>query len=233
MPIWKELLKVGKSARGGDDAVSAMFDEIIKVRPDLEGALTTIKNEYRIGNISGEGAKRAANMTERASGVRGSGLDRTGVKAFGDYGASREAARESMSPGAFERIDERIKGYDTEPVSDFERSTRTKEAGIAEDINKDYSSWDKDAIKEFDDALEAIRERELGGSSMENLERGWRREKAGLGNNPVADFENGIKSGLSTQDAIKEIVRNSEDRYGIPYSFENIVRMLRDAYKLN
>lgn len=229
MPFWKELLKGGKSTRGGDDAVSAMFDEIIKVRPDLKGALTTIKNEYRIGNISGEGAKRAANMTERASGARGSGLDRTGVKTFGDYGASREAARESMSPGAFEKIDERIKGYDSE------RAARAKEADIAEDVNKDYSSWDKDAIKEFDDALEDIRERELGGSSIENIERGWRRSKAGLEGNLIEDFNNAVKSGLSVQDAIKEVVRNSGDKYGSLYKldFNDVAESLRRAGKLD
>lgn len=237
MPVWKELLKLGKSTRGGDDAVSAMFDEIIKIRPDLKGALNYIKGEYKIGNISGEAAKRAANMAERSAGARGASIsDRTGVKILGDYGTSRTSAREAMDNPAFEAIDERIRNFDLKgdkAVNAAERNARAKEARAADVVNDDYELFDKEAYKDFDDAFEKIRERELGGSSPENLERGWRRSQAGLEGNVIEDFNNAVKSGLSVQEAAEEVAKNSFDKYGYELEFNDVIETARKAGKID
>lgn len=211
MPVWKELLKLGKPARGGDDAVSAMFDEIIKVRPDLKGALNYIKSEYKIGNLSGEAAKRAANMAERSAGARGASVsDRTGVKILGDYGTSRTSAREAMDNPAFEAIDERIRDFDlkgNEMVNAVERNARAKEARAADVIDDDYQTWDKQAYEDFD---KAIKERfnKLDDTAHENYIH------SGMEDAIVQRFDNAKKAGEDTRTAIDEVTEYMRKKYG-------------------
>lgn len=235
MPSWKNILKL---ARGSDDTVSAMFDEIIKIKPELKGALTYIKNEYKLGNISGEAANRAANMTERAARAERGGTvaDRSGVKILGDYGTTRKAAREAMDESTFDAIDERIKDFDLKgntAVDPKTRSIRNRQAEDAEKVDTDYKTYDDAGIDTFKKAFDDIRERYLGGSSRDNLERGWRRSKAGLEGNVVEDFENARKSGLSMQEAAEEVARNSGEKYGYELDFNDVIESVRNAHNID
>ena len=223
MPVWKELLKLGKSTRG-DDAVSAMFDEIIKIRPDLKGALNYIKGEYKIGNISGEAAKRAANMTERSARASGAGLDRTGVKTLADYGTARASAHESMSSPAFERIDERIQDFDLKgdkAVDAKERNSRGQDAFHADVVNDDYKFFDKEAYKDFDDAIAERFDK------LNNDAGGLSRYLDSFENEPIEHYRNAIKSGLSQQDAIESTRRYMEQQQGRDMDFKGVTEYLR------